>query len=195
MNIIKNFEEIEIGDNYIKIENVETLIKIRTGFIKIQFLKTGVTFFREAPEETGFLTANNLKKELEKIENIDQFTDYCFSSFEEIRNEKIKFNPFFKENKGKIEVSKKITQKTLEKILKHNKTIVKIVERCTDDYTYDTMTEYSKGKIISNIEILEDLTEEKAKICTIEENGKINFFLNGWGTLYELINPAIILKA
>lgn len=193
MKIIKNFNEIEKGSNYINYEGAEIAIKCFVDSAEIVFLSTGFTFIKFIEAGSGYLVASRLKRELENIKTLDEFTDYCFNSYKFVGEEKKRFNPFFKKLSGEIKVNKKITKTTIKKLLKHKDTTLRILQELTDDYIFDAENNFNRNKVLDNLEFLEDINHRDFKFLEVQAK-TIKFFTCGFSTLIELSNPMMTIN-
>ena len=169
MKTIKNFKEItfellEKENNFlISEENGNYEIKIWDDSVNIQNHSTNVRYFYELDTNhfvIGFMELVELAGDpttveefIEGIKKLKYFREYTH---------KAKFNPFYKELKGKIELKTKedrLSKAQLKKLLKHVNSKVVIKYEFSDDYLTDASMNFREGVEIHRNEFLERICE------------------------------------
>ncbi|KYM48135.1 hypothetical protein A2U04_05260 [Fusobacterium necrophorum subsp. funduliforme] len=198
LNIITSFNDLKVGENYLKIGILECNISIKMGSLKVTMLKSRQVFSFDVdflPNDAildSFVHDVRTYKLDDEHNNFDNFIRYLLTAQYQYKAEKV-FNPFFKKREGTLKV-KKITKTTLKKILKHGDTVVTVKNRYSDDYYRDYINNYDKNVIVQNEKFLKEIDEYPIKIVDFDERKKTIFlFMNGYSEEYEVKNKNIIL--
>lgn len=198
LNLITSFNDLKVGENYLKIGILECNISIKMGSLKVTMLKSRQVFSFNVDFLTNEAILNDFIDDVQAYKlddehnDFDNFVRYLLTARYQYKAEKV-FNPFFKKEKGALKI-KKITKTTLKKILKHINTVVTVNSRCSDDYYRDYINNYDKNVIVQNEKFLKEIDEYPIKIVDFDENKKTIFvFMNGYSEEYEVKNENIIL--
>ena len=186
MKTIKNFKEItfellEKENHFIISEkNGNYEIKIWDDSVNIQNHSTNMRYFYELDTNhfvIGFMELVELAGDpttveefIEGIRKLKYFKEYPHKS---------KFNPFYKELKGKIELKTKedrLSKAQLKKLLKHVNSKVVIKYEFSDDYLTDASMNFMEGVELHRNEFLKRICEYGKYYIAKNEKNDIEVF-------------------
>lgn len=186
MKTIKNFKEITFEllekENHFIIseESGNYEIKIWDDSVNVQNHSTNMRYFYELDTDHFVIGFMELVELAENPATVEEFIEGIrkLKYFKEYTH-KAKFNPFYKELKGKIELKTKedrLSKAQLKKLLKHVNSKVVIKYEFSDDYLTDASMNFMEGVELHRNEFLERICEYGKYYIEKNEKNEIEVF-------------------